>query len=150
MFRISAMAITVAVLIALAGCPRTPESAAGFRLPDGDPAVGRSTFVEMQCYQCHTIKDEVFPVVPNAEPPYVLLGGKVTRVRTYGELVTSIINPSHKISPAYAEELVSTDGVSKMYIYNDIMTVTQLTDIVAYLQSQYDVVVPQHRYHVYQ
>ncbi|MEL7186655.1 MAG: c-type cytochrome [Pseudomonadota bacterium] len=149
MFRIPAIFLTVAALVLIAGCPRSPESAAGFRLPDGDPAMGRSTFVEMQCYQCHTIKGEEFPVIPNTDPPYVLLGGKVTRVRTYGELVTSVINPSHKISPAYAEELVSTDGVSKMYIYNDIMTVTQLTDLVAYLQSQYDVVVPQGRYHVY-
>lgn len=149
MSRIPTLLLAAVVFSLLAGCPRSPESAAGFRLPDGDPLIGRATFVEMQCNQCHTIKDEDFPVVPNADPPYVVLGGKVTRVRTYGELVTSIINPSHKISRAYPEELVSSDGESKMYVYNDIMTVTQLTNLVAYLQPQYDVIVPDRQFRHY-
>ena len=81
--------------------------------------------------------------------PYVELGGPVTRVKTYGDLVTSIINPSHKLADGYAEEAVSEDGESKMYVYNGYMTVQELVDLVSYLQPQYEVVVPAFQYRVY-
>jgi hypothetical protein len=103
----------------------------------------------MQCHQCHTIKGEQLPGIPGQEPPYVELGGPVSKVKTYGELITSIINPSHKLARGYAKEVVSEDGESKMYIYNDHMTVTELNDIVMFLQPYYDVVVPNFRYPVY-
>ncbi len=63
--------------------------------------------------------------------------------------MTAIINPSHKLATGYAEEVVSDDGVSKMYVYNDHMTVQELIDIVMFLQPHYDVVVPNFRYPVY-
>ena len=121
----------------------------GFRLPDGDAQAGREAFVYMQCHQCHTIEGEEFPAIPGMEPPYVALGGTVSRVRTYGELVTSIINPSHKLAKGYAAEVVSEDGESNMYVYNQHMTVQELIDIVMYLQPHYNVVVPDYRYTVY-
>ena len=65
------------------------------------------------------------------------LGGEVSRIKTYGELVTSIINPSHRLAKGYSAEYVQDDGVSKMPVYNDAMTVTQLVDLVAFLQSKY-------------
>jgi hypothetical protein len=73
----------------------------------------------------------------------------VTQVKTYGQLVTAIINPSHELAPRYAEEVVSEYGESNMYIYNDHMTVQELIDIVMYLQPYYDVVVPQSQYRIY-
>jgi hypothetical protein len=82
-------------------------------------------------------------------PPFVELGGKVTRVKTYGELVTAIINPSHKLADGYPEDLVSEDGKSKMYVYNGFMTVQELTDIVMFLQPHYDVIPPEFQYRVY-
>ena len=109
---------------------------------------GRETFLYMQCNQCHTISGEQLPAIPGAEP-YVELGGMVTRVKTYGELVTAIINPSHKLADGYAEELVSEDGVSNMYVYNRHMTVQELTDLVMFLQPHYDVPIPTFDYRVY-
>ena len=120
----------------------------GFRLPDGDANAGRDTFIYMQCNQCHTVKGEDLPPIPGSEP-YVELGGTVTHVRTYGELVTSIINPSHKLATGYAEEQVSEDGVSNMYIYNEYMTVQELTDLVRFLQPHYDVEPPRYQYRIY-
>ena len=73
----------------------------------------------------------------------------VTKVKTYGELITAIINPSHKLADGYPEELVSEDGESRMYVYNDYMTIKELTDIVMFLQPHYDVVVPNYRYPAY-
>lgn len=136
------------IAAALSGCDRDLMSERGFSLPEGDAAAGREAFLYMQCNQCHTIKGMELPVIPEAEP-YVELGGTVTKVKTYGELVTSIINPSHKLAQGYAKEVVSENGESNMYIYNRHMTVQELTDIVMFLQPHYDVVVPAFEYRVY-
>ena len=61
----------------------------------------------------------------------------------------AIINPSHKLATGYAKEVVADDGTSKMYVYNEYMTVQELIDIVMFLQPYYDVVVPEFRYPVY-
>ena len=147
----SILALFLAALsLTLSACePESTMAARGFKLPDGDPVAGREAFLYMQCHQCHSLKGEELPVIPDQSPPYVELGGAVTQVRTYGQLVTSIINPSHKLAIGYAKEVVTEDGMSKMYNYNQFMTVKELTDIVMYLQPYYKVVVPEFRYPVY-
>ena len=70
-------------------------------------------------------------------------------MKTYGELVTAIINPSHKLSRGYANQVVSEGGESNMYVYNQHMTIQELVDIVMYLQPTYDVMVPEYRYRAY-
>lgn len=78
------------------------------------------------------------------------LGGEVTAMKTYGQLVTSVINPSHRISGQRLtdEMLVRTDGTSRMemYRYNEIMTVQELVDLVTFLQSEYKLVAPDNPY----
>ena len=144
------VALMLASLATLSACDRDAMmSSKGFRLPDGDVEAGREAFLYMQCHQCHTIEGVELPVIPGQDRPYVELGGKVTYVKTYGHLVTAIINPSHELARGYAEEVVAENGESKMYIYNDHMTVQELIDIVMYLQPHYDVVVPQTKYRVY-
>lgn len=144
--RIFILSVALAVL---AGCDSDPMSEVGFRLPEGDPAAGREAFLYMQCNQCHTIYGEELPTVPLADPPYVQLGGPVTKIKTYGQIITGIINPSHDLAKGYAAEVVSEDGESKMYNYNRYMTVQELIDIVMFLQPHYDVVVPNTLYRVY-
>ena len=149
MKRFSTITLLLACVLVLSGCDEDRTmSERGFRLPDGNAQAGRETFVYMHCNQCHTIKGEELPTIPGFEP-FVELGGPVTRVKTYGELVTAVINPSHKLAQGYPAELVSDDGVSKMYNYNGFMTVQELTDIVMFLQPHYDVVPPQFQYRVY-
>jgi sulfur-oxidizing protein SoxX len=132
------------------GCDQDARmSEQGFRLPDGDAGAGRETFVYMQCTQCHSIKGEEFEEIPGMDPPYVELGGTVTQVKTYGQLVTAIINPSHQLARRYAEEVVSENGESNMYNYNRHMTVQELINLVMYLQPTYNVVVPKYRYRIY-
>jgi hypothetical protein len=92
---------------------------------------GREAFLYMQCNQCHTIVGEDLPEIPFADPPYVELGGRVSKVKTYGELVTAIINPSHKLADGYPEDLVSEEGESKMYVYNGYMTVVGRKNFIA-------------------
>jgi L-cysteine S-thiosulfotransferase len=145
-----AMAFLLTSLLALSACDREARvNAKGFRLPDGDAQVGRKVFLYMQCNQCHTIAGMQLPLIPGKKLPYVELGGTVTNVKSYGELVTAIIYPSHELADGYAEEVVSNDGESNMYIYNQHMTVQELIDLVTFLQPQYDVVMPEVTYRGY-
>lgn len=147
----SAILAATALLLAalLTGCERDYMSERGFSLPEGDPIEGKAVFLYMQCHECHTINGMDLPRVPLADPPFVELGGDVSEVKTYGDLVTSIINPSHKIAEGYLLDEVSNDGESKMYVYNDFMTVQELIDVVMFLQPEYDVVVPNYAYRRY-
>ena len=147
--RRTAVFLLMASLALLTGCDSDPMSEVGFRLPEGDPVAGRDAFLYMQCNQCHTIYGEELPTVPLADPPYVQLGGPVTKIKTYGQIITGIINPSHDLAKGYAEEVVSEGGESNMYNYNRYMTVQELIDIVMFLQPHYDVVVPNTLYRVY-
>ena len=149
MRRNTGLFLLLAAVAGLSGCEADRMSEKGFSLPEGNAMAGREAFVYMHCHECHTVVGEEFPAVAMADPPYVELGGKVTRVKTYGQLVTAVINPSHKIAEGYAEEEVSSDGESKMYIYNRYMTVQELVDLVMFLQPHYDVVVPKYDYRIY-
>lgn len=131
----------------ITACEPSPQSPLGFRLPEGDPGAGQATFVALQCTACHEIAGLTLPAPQEPGPVLVELGGQVTKVRTYGELVTSIINPSHRLAWGHPQEEVSQDGESLMRIYNEVMTVQQLIDLVALLQSRYEVVIPEHEYY---
>ncbi len=142
-------AVALCLLLALGACDREQIlSERGFRLPEGDPVAGRETFLYMQCNQCHTVRGEDLPTIAGSEP-YVELGGTSTRVKSYGELVTAIVNPSHKLADGYPVEAVSEDGESNMYVYNRYMTVQELTDLVRFLQPHYKVVTPKYSYRRY-
>ncbi len=144
------MTALLSILLSLSGgCTPSAKSNFGFQLPGGDARQGRETFAYLQCNQCHTVIGETFEAIPLADPPYVELGGNLSRIKTYGELVTAIINPSHKLAAGYEEEVVSEGGESNMYIYNRYMTVQELIDLVSFLQSSYHVVPPVYRYRVY-
>ena len=130
------------VVFAFGGCEADRMSQVGFSLPAGDIDAGREAFRYLECHQCHTIVGEEFEPIPLADPPYVELGGTSTKVKTYGQLVTAIIDPTHDIAKKYAKEIVTEDGVSKMPNYNGIMTVQELIDIVRFLQPHYEVVIP--------
>ena len=121
--------------LVLVSCAPGPRSAHGFSLPDGDMASGQIVFTQLGCVGCHSVEGVEFDESPGAID--VRLGGKVLRVRTYGELVTAVINPSHDIAEGYPTEAVSRDGASLMADYTETMTVRQLTDLVAFLQSTY-------------
>jgi len=123
--------------LALVGCGAELTSSRGFRLPDGDAEAGQIVFAQFECVVCHSVEGAEFPAAAE-EPDFdVRLGGKVNRVSSYGELVTAVINPSHDISDAYPQGMVSQDGHSLMGDVNNEMTVQQLIDLVAFLQSTY-------------
>lgn len=128
----------VTLLTGLAGCSADSKSGRGFTLPEGDANRGQSVFTQLRCYDCHSVSGLDLPAGEDPDQTVVRLGGEVSRIKTYGELVTSIINPSHRLARGYAADNGLTDeGESPMRNYNDVMTVNQLIDLVAFLQSHY-------------
>ena len=115
----------------------------GFALPKGDVEAGKTSFASLRCNDCHSIGDIKW--IGNENDPHVKLGGEVSKIKTYGELVTSVINPSHKIGKANKEYTQGT-GESMMMNYNEIITVQELIDIVTFLQSKYEIVVSDQYY----
>ena len=105
-----------------------------FRLPGGNPAEGRTVFVKMECFRCHTVKGEKFPAVdrgPTDVGPELTGIGSEHHPPEY--LSESIIYPNRVIlvGPGYA----GPDGSSLMPSYTDLMTVHELIDLTAYLDS---------------
>ncbi|MBK5291470.1 MAG: cytochrome c [Acidobacteriia bacterium] len=134
--------MTILTLAGAAGCTTSRQSAVGFRLPEnGNIDRGNAAFAALNCHACHTVKGVELPAVESAITTKVPLGGDVYEVRTDGYLVTSIIHPSHKLA-SQPKERISVEGESKMPDYTHRMSVRQLIDLVAFLQSTYRVLPP--------
>lgn len=121
-----------------------------FALPEGNVDRGREAFVELRCNTCHSV-GSIERVAADGSPPIDLrLGGSVSTVKSYEDLVTSIINPSHRVSPRYPgdplREISDEAGNSRMTNYNEVMTVQQLVDLVTFLQPQYHLNAPRRDY----
>ena len=128
------------IIFAIASCDKGPGSPRGFSLPNGDVAKGKAVFLKYECLSCHALEDVEQPDIKNTVNMSVRIGGKITQVKTYAELVTAIINPSHSFSRGYALELIQKDGKSLMKNFNDVMTVAELVDLVVFLQPHYELV----------
>ena len=118
----------MAALHEAGGVPR------GWRLtpPPGDVAAGRQVFVDFGCFSCHTVQGEQFPPRPDLQNQ---AGPDLTGMGSHhpaAYFVESIMNPSAVLvdGPGY----IGPDGRSIMPAYPE-MTLGQLTDLVAYLQS---------------
>ena len=128
------------ISIILTSCSKGADSPKGFSLPKGDVQAGKAVFMKYRCLSCHTIEGvEQDDIHKNAEIS-VALGGKTRKTVTYAELVTSVINPSHKLATRYLIADISTEGTSKMTVFNDVMTVTELVNLIAFLQPKYTLV----------
>jgi L-cysteine S-thiosulfotransferase len=122
-----------------AACDRPPKSGKGFVFPEGDAARGKTAFVELKCYTCHRVDgaDSTIPPPEVETELVILLGGETSRMRTYGDLVTSVIHPSYAISERVTGPRKWEMKESPMPAVNDQMTVMQLLDIVTFLQPRY-------------
>ena len=127
-------------------CDVGPRSGRGFRLPDGDVDRGAVAFQELGCTRCHDVIGDPPPTRTDRPDVIVTLGGEVTRVETYGELVTSIIHPSYELSGRYPKEQVAEGEVSRMERenLNERMSVAQLIDLTAFLGQEVKLRIYQH------
>lgn len=129
------------MLLLLVACgDKEAKMAKGFALPEGDIEKGKQAFIDMKCHQCHTVSGETLPEFSPPSQLQLRLGGEVRQIKTYGQLVTSIINPQHIVSDEYREKFgleKKKDAASPMLAVNDRMTVSQMIDIVEFLNSRY-------------
>ena len=140
---VSARTLFIALgLLALGACRTYPDNVGDFRFPilQGDIARGQEAFSRLGCNQCHLVDGTQIQAYAGTRPVTVTLGGDLIFAKTYGDLVTSIINPDHVISDQYLDQLPRqerrTVNSSPMFV-NSEMKVTELIDIVAFLNSRY-------------
>lgn len=142
--KFSVIRVVVGVLCALTlvACKTYPDYSGDFRFPilRGDIARGQKAFMDMGCPVCHRVDGIDLPENSQLRPITVNLGGELMFAKTYGDLVTSILNPDHVLSEHYLEQLPqeqrSAQNSSPMYVNPD-MKVTELIDIVVFLNSRY-------------
>ena len=135
--------ICLILLLFPVGCAPNKESSLGFRIPEGSVEMGKQAFVNLDCIRCHSIAgvtDIDKPVI--VRDIHIVLGGETTRVKTYGQLVTSVIYPSHIIRPQYRGDYVDRDGNSEMPDFTEAMTVKQMINLVTFLETTYEVKPP--------
>jgi mono/diheme cytochrome c family protein len=97
--------------------------------PPGDPGAGREQFADLGCGSCHAVQGESFAGGQRSPGPD-LSGMGSHHPPAY--FLESILNPNAVLvdDPGY----VGADGLSLMPAY-PYLTLTQLTDLVAYLSS---------------
>ena len=143
MKRIAWLVLACGVLGLVGACDRPAKSGKGFVFPEGDVARGKTAFVELKCYSCHRVDGAGEIPAPLVDPTLVIrLGGGVTHMRTYGDLVTSIIHPTYGISDQVTGPRRWEVKQSPMPVVNNTMTVQQLLDIVTFLQPHYRELMP--------
>lgn len=129
------------VLGLISACAINPNTTGTFRFPilEGDIERGKTSFIALQCHQCHTVNDILLPPYQKDSPLTIELGGKIVHVKTYAELVTSIINPNHVVSKQYLKMLDKEQRKnprSPMPFIRE-MKVIELIDLVTFLNSRY-------------
>ena len=133
------LALLLAPAFLTAAC--SLSSGFGFPVAEGDIEAGRQAFIDHRCQQCHGVSGVTLPNLAGASGILLVLGGETATVKSYAGLMTSIINPDHDISDAYREQLrldaeIPLESPMPMR-HIDNMTVRQLINIVAFLDSRY-------------
>ncbi len=136
------LALTV---VGASGCEQESQ---GFALPPGDIQAGRAAFIGLGCPGCHFVPGDVErnPALGFGDIS-VRLGGPVSRVKRYGELVTAIIHPQASLSRGPNVPYVDAQGRSPMPDFNVRMTVRELVDITHYLKDVYGIWAPHYDPH---
>lgn len=144
--RQSLFAIGSIFIASLSACVTYPDYVSEFRFPveQGNIQLGEQAFIAMQCIECHTIRDYELPPFEGQMPIEVELGGELFFAKTYADLATSIINPNYQLSERYLEQFPISERrnirTSPMHNGNQDMKVSELIDLVKFLNSRYSLV----------
>ena len=142
------LAVGLLGLLAACGKEKAAPTADGFVLPPGDAERGQQVFLDMGCRQCHSIVGLDLPAYEGVSSIEIEIGGKRAKIKDYGELLTSVVHPEHKLEASYQRMLNPEErarGDTPMPDFNSRMTVAQLIDLVQFLHSRYEELVPEYR-----
>jgi len=102
-----------------------------FSWPAGNPIAGREVFIKLECNTCHEVKGERFPAPePGKVGPELSSMASLHPAEYFAE---AIINPSVVVEEGKGYR--APDGQSKMPSYNELVTVQEVIDLVAYLKA---------------
>jgi cytochrome c2 len=102
-----------------------------FSWPAGNPVAGREVFIKLECHTCHEVTGEQFPAPePGKVGPELSSMASLHPAEYFAE---AIINPSVVVEEGRGYR--TPDGHSKMPSYNELVTVQEVIDLVAYLKS---------------
>ncbi len=106
-----------------------------FSWPAGNAAAGQEVFVKLECYSCHEVKGERFPRPdPGRDPGKV--GPELSAMAPLHAseyFAEGIINPGAVVEEGKGYR--ASDGKSKMPSFNDLVSVQEVIDLVAYLKG---------------
>jgi L-cysteine S-thiosulfotransferase len=123
----------------LIGCNRLPDSSKGFSLPQGNALAGVKIFLKYQCLACHCIEKFHYKTVNKKLETPMHLGVTSTRVMTYADLITSIINPHTRCHLTIHCCRLKQAAYQKMIVFNDVMTVNELVNLAKFLEPRYKI-----------
>ena len=148
--------VLFALLIGLvSGCATYPNYDQVFSLPiaEGDVAQGEVHFVEMQCNRCHTIRNYDIPAYAGEMPVEVELGGVILFAKSHADLTMSIVNPNYWLSERYLRQLPPDErkNIKSSPMHGKIpdMKISELIDLVAFLESRYEEVPGYYKYNMW-
>lgn len=128
----AALVLAGTVMSWAAGAPATPKVPKGwkFTFADGDAKAGKTVFITMKCYSCHTIEIPGEKLLSRSKGAGPDLNGYSALPKEY--VAESIIKP-HTIvaAPGYTVK----EGRAAMGEYNHFLTVQELIDLVAFLKQ---------------
>jgi sulfur-oxidizing protein SoxX len=133
--------------LALIGCAEDERAVHGFVLPEGDFAAGEASFVGYGCPICHVTVGTEIEYLDDDVVPRIQLGGEVRKVKSYRDLLTSIVKPNHTLAEEYVKSMPQEDhntGSSPMPDFKEKLTVADLIDLVEFLNSRYEETAPEY------
>ena len=154
---VSSAIVALCLLSGCAPCEQTDPDTVALTLPSGTVEAGKQAFEDLRCTACHTVSGVEGLTKPLAQVPVPDLG-VVLAGRSRDSIATAIVLPSHIatsdtelwsdwstsqrvwIGPGQQipkEETVEepTETISIMTDYSNVITVQQLSDLVAFLEN---------------
>lgn len=112
-------------------------------IPPGKAEAGRGLFVEKGCYQCHSAGSTKLPPVDLAPRLVIELGGDVHLKWSRDDYARAIMDPNHLVSEDYKIAMIRLGDHFKaenspMPTFADVLKVSELVDLVTFLDSLTD------------
>ncbi len=153
MLRKALSGLTILGALSLGACTQSDTDMVKLLLPEGDAAAGKQAFMDLGCPVCHTVRGVDGLPAPAAPQASFELGPTIAGL-SRGGVATSVIAPTHVNAEATVLWSASERGqsvwlgpgqivaeaestqkrpASRMTDYTGVMTVRQLSDLVAFL-----------------